>query len=83
MKDYNIDDGNKIHLFISENASSSKPLPNQNILWDHLRKYLKKDYAEDDVEKIIEQFKSNLHLNVNDLNLDEIEKIAKFQLNQT
>lgn len=83
MKDYNIDDGNKIHLFISENASSSKPLPNQNILWDHLRKYLKKDYAEDDVEKIIEQFKSNLQLNVNDLNLDEIEKIAKFQLNQT
>jgi len=83
LKDYNIDDGNKIHLFISENASSSKPLPNQNILWDHLRKYLKKDYAEDDVEKIIEQFKSNLHLNVNDLNLDEIEKIAKFQLNQT
>ena len=83
MKEYNIDDGNKIHLFISENASSSKPLPNQNILWDHLRKYLKKDYAEDDVEKIIEQFKSNLHLNVNDLNLDEIEKIAKFQLDQT
>ncbi len=83
LRDYNIVEGNKLHLFVSESGLTSHIDNNEsNPFWEQLTKLLLKHYSSQDVNRIIAEFKRNLQSDVDDLSLDDIERLAKLKLSQ-
>ncbi|XP_035207357.1 ubiquitin-like protein 4A, partial [Stegodyphus dumicola] len=77
--DYNIVEGNKLHLFIREDASNTTQQPPADF-YEQLQKFLEKHFAPQDVEKVLEEFRKNLSDQLRHLSLDDIERIATFHL---
>ncbi len=83
LRDYNIVEGNKLHLFVNESSTTSQLDNNEsNPFWEQLTKLLLKYYSSQDVNRIIAEFKRNLQSDVDDLSLDDIERLAKLKLSQ-
>lgn len=83
--DYNIVEGNKLHLFVREDAMSessnttaaSQPPPD---FYEQLQKLLEKHFSPSDAEKVLEEFRKNLSDQLRHLSLDDIERIATSRL---
>ncbi|GFV93563.1 ubiquitin-like protein 4A-A [Trichonephila clavipes] len=79
--DYNIEEGNKIHLFVQEDTPTEtipeEPTPD---FYDQLLKLLHKHFSPADAEKVLEEFRKNLADQLRHLSLDEIERIATIHL---
>lgn len=83
LKDYNIVDGNKLHLFVSDLGTTSQSENQEcNAFWEQLSLLLQKHYSIQDSNKIIAEFKRSLQSDVDDLSLDDIERLAKLKLSQ-
>ena len=88
LKDYNISEGNKLHLFaIDANNGSQSSLTQStnkdiNRFWEQLSEVLQKYFSRGDTIKIVDEFKRNLMADIEDLSLDDIERLAKIKLNQ-
>ncbi|CAG2104264.1 unnamed protein product [Medioppia subpectinata] len=97
LEDYDISEGNKIHLFAIESSvtaadNQSSPqqqrLPSEltntqkNQFLNHLTQVLQKYYTTADAAKIVDEFRRNLQSDVNELSLDDIERLAKLKLTQ-
>ena len=86
LKDYNISDGNMIHLFGvgtgSEQSTQKVDQNDLNCFWDQLSDVLKNYYSLGDTVKIVTEFKRNLMADIEDMSLDDIERLATFKLNQ-
>ncbi|XP_021001843.1 ubiquitin-like protein 4A [Parasteatoda tepidariorum] len=76
--DYNIEEGNKLHLFVRE--SSPDESTSQADFYELLQKLLEKHFIPDDVEKVLEEFRKNLSDQLRHLSLDDIERIATSHL---
>lgn len=77
--DYNIVEGNKLHLFVREDAPSA-PQPPPPDFYEQLQKFLEKHFSPRDAEKVLEEFRKNLSDQLRHLSLDDIERIATFHL---
>jgi len=88
LRDYNISEGNKIHLFAIDSTSGSQqqstPTTNRDInrFWEQLSEVLQKYYSKGDTIKIVDDFKRNLMADIEDLSLDDIERLATLKLSQ-
>ncbi|XP_077986247.1 ubiquitin-like protein 4A [Glandiceps talaboti] len=88
LSDYNIGPGTKIHLVIRRSESeppaiSTKTAPqttNTTVLWDELKPILNKYYKKDDVDKVIEHFKQEFESSMSNLSLDDLERIAIYNI---
>lgn len=74
--DYNIVDGNKLHLFISKGAQSAS----SSIFWDQLLKFLEKHFTPSDAMKVLEEFKKNQASKMASLSLDDLERLAALNM---
>jgi uncharacterized ubiquitin-like protein YukD len=77
--DYNIVEGNKLHLFVREDAPST-PQQATPDFFEQLQKFLEKHFTPSDAEKVLEEFRKNLSDQLRHLSLDDIERIATFHL---
>ncbi|GFS48113.1 ubiquitin-like protein 4A [Trichonephila inaurata madagascariensis] len=83
--DYNIEEGNKIHLFVQEDVQEDTPtetIPEEPTpdFYDVLLKLLHKHFSPADAEKVLEEFRKNLADQLRHLSLDDIERIATIRL---
>jgi len=82
LEDYEISEGNKIHLFAVESTNSAdgcQPSSQSNVFWDHLSQVLQKYYTKSDTIKIVDEFRRNLQSDVDQLSLDDIERLAQLK----
>lgn len=77
--DYNIVEGNKLHLFVREDSTSDlrESFPD---FFEQLQKFLEKHFTPEDAEKVLEEFRKNLADQLRHLSLDDIERIATVHL---
>lgn len=54
--DYNIVEGNKLHLFVREDATST-PQQSAPDFFEQLQKFLEKHFTPNDAEKVLEEFR--------------------------
>lgn len=54
--DYNIVEGNKLHLFVREDAPSAPQQPPPDF-FEQLQKFLEKHFTPNDAEKVLEEFR--------------------------
>lgn len=82
LRDYNIVDGNKLHLFVRKNEEPTDTPENTptSVLWDHLQKTLDKYYTPENTRKILEEFKKNFEHTYKSLSLDDIERLAIYNM---
>ncbi|KAH9380910.1 hypothetical protein HPB48_008429 [Haemaphysalis longicornis] len=51
LGDYNIVEGNRLHLFVLKAADNS------TVVWDQMRKFLLSQFSHEDAEKVLEEYK--------------------------
>ncbi|GFT41664.1 ubiquitin-like protein 4A [Nephila pilipes] len=80
--DYNIEEGNKIHLFVQEDEQQTESVPEEPIpdFYEQLQKFLQKHFSPADALKVLEEFRKNLADQLRHLSLDDIERIATVHL---
>ncbi|KAG8194819.1 hypothetical protein JTE90_017258 [Oedothorax gibbosus] len=83
--DYNIVEGNKIHLFVrNENTESGTQTQEAPLdFYEQLQKFLDKHFSPSDAEKVLEEFRKNLSDQLRHLSLDDIERIATLRLDSS
>ena len=75
LEDYQIVEGAKIHLFkINSNETESANF------WVDLKQFLRQHFEGEDVQKIIEYMKNDICNTVDNLSLDDIERMAQKRL---
>ncbi|GIY68857.1 ubiquitin-like protein 4A [Caerostris darwini] len=77
--DYNIVEGNKLHLFVLKDAPSEEEESAPDF-FEQLHKCLEKYFSPSDTEKVIEEFRKNLSDQLRHLSLDDIERFATVRL---
>ncbi|CAN7942169.1 unnamed protein product [Ixodes pacificus] len=85
LEDYNIEEGNRLHLFVLKTAEDAA------LAWDQMRKFLLSQFSPEDAEKVLEEYKKascSLHLQdfsraAASLSLDDIERLASAGLDTT
>lgn len=82
---YKIGPGTKIHLVvrrpeIDADPTSVNTLGNCTALWDHVSTILARHFTSSDAEQILESFKKEFSVNMANLSLDDIERIAQAKL---
>ncbi|XP_054712542.1 ubiquitin-like protein 4A [Uloborus diversus] len=77
--DYNIVEGNKLHLFVREDTPNAEERPPPEF-YEQLQKLLEKHFSPSDAEKVLEEFRKNLSDQLRHLSLDDIESLATFHL---
>lgn len=95
IEDYGITEGSKLHLSIKAtedierlskdtgNSSNSESSANgEGEFYKRLRNVLKKHFTDDDAEKIISTFSESYSGMINALSLDDIERIAKYEIDK-
>ena len=87
LKDHQVIEGSKVHLFVVEGGagsqSTAKPINSDiNRFYSQLSEALEKYYTKSDTIKILEEFKRNLMADIDDMSLDDIERLAKLKLSQ-
>ncbi|XP_054163527.1 ubiquitin-like protein 4A [Oppia nitens] len=90
LKEYDISEGVKIHLFVTESNQSSaddsqlssSTTTAKSLFWDQLTQALQKYYTKSDTVKIVDEFRRQLQSEVNQMSLDDIERLAKHKLVQ-
>lgn len=60
--DYNIVEGNKLHLFVREDAPST-PQQAAPDFYEQLQKFLEKHFTPSDAEKVLEEFRKVIENN--------------------
>uniref|UniRef100_A0A1E1X1D4 Putative r ap-80 ubiquitin/40s ribosomal protein s27a fusion n=1 Tax=Amblyomma aureolatum TaxID=187763 RepID=A0A1E1X1D4_9ACAR len=70
LGDYNIVEGNRLHLFVLKAAD------NATVVWDQMRKFLLSQFSHEDAEKVLEEYKKDFSQCVAGLSLDDIERLA-------
>jgi len=76
--DYNIVEGNKLHLFVRDDDNTPPPPPPD--FFEELQKFLEKHFNPSDAQKVLEEFQKNLSDTLRHLSLDDIERIATHHL---
>ncbi|XP_067133851.1 ubiquitin-like protein 4A [Centruroides vittatus] len=76
--DYDIVDGNRLHLFVRKKGENY--YCETNVLWDHLQKFLEKHFTPTDAKKVFEEFHKNFYASFSKLSLDDIERLATSNL---
>lgn len=51
LEDYNIEEGNRLHLFVLKTAEDAA------LAWDQMRKFLLSQFSPEDAEKVLEEYK--------------------------
>lgn len=77
LGDYNIVEGNRLHLFVLKTAD------NATVVWDQMRKFLLSQFSHEDAEKVLEEYKKDFSQSVASLSLDDIERLASSSLGTT
>ncbi|GBM50475.1 Ubiquitin-like protein 4A [Araneus ventricosus] len=77
--DYNIVEGNKLHLFVLKDTSAEAEESSPDF-YEQLQKFLEKHFSPSDAEKVLEEFRKNLSDQLRHLSLDDIERIATLHL---
>ncbi|XP_065305748.1 ubiquitin-like protein 4A isoform X1 [Dermacentor albipictus] len=77
LGDYNIVEGNRLHLFVLKAAD------NAAVVWDQMRKFLLSQFSHEDAEKVLEEYKKDFSQSVAGLSLDDIERLASSSLGTT
>lgn len=70
LGDYNIVEGNRLHLFVLKAADNSA------VVWDQMRKFLLSQFSHEDAEKVLEEYKKDFAQSAASLSLDDIERLA-------
>lgn len=78
--DYNIVEGNKIHLFVLKEDTQAEAEESTPDFYEQLQKFLEKHFSPSDAEKVLEEFRKNLSDQLRHLSLDDIERIATLHL---
>ncbi|XP_013773809.1 ubiquitin-like protein 4A-B isoform X2 [Limulus polyphemus] len=74
--DYNIVEGNKLHLFVRKEEKDASSMSQSTVLWDELENFLLKHFTPNDAKKVLMEFKKDFTSSVTSLSLDDIERIA-------
>lgn len=77
LGDYNIVEGNRLHLFVLKTAEEAA------VIWDQMRKFLLVQFSPEDAEKVLEEYKKDFSKSVASLSLDDIERLASTCLDST
>ncbi|CAL1288665.1 unnamed protein product [Larinioides sclopetarius] len=80
--DYNIVEGNKLHLFVLKDTSAEAEESSPDF-YEQLQKFLEKHFSPSDAEKVLEEFRKNLSDQLRHLSLDDIERIATLHLDSS
>lgn len=78
LGDYNIVDGNKLHLFIRGKSQQAPPE-----FYEQLQNLLEKHFTPADAKKVFDEFVKNLSEQLSSLNLDDIERLAQHHLDSS
>lgn len=70
LGDYNIVEGNRLHLFVRKGTE------NTNALWSEMHKFLLQYFSPEDADKVLEEYKREFANSVASLSLDDIERLA-------
>jgi len=77
LRDYNIVDGNKLHLVVRNSELGSECGSSESsIFYTELRKTLSNHFSPEDVNKVLDNFKKEMNSVVYDSSLDDIERFA-------
>lgn len=74
LEDYNIEEGNRLHLFVLKSAEDAA------LAWDQMRKFLLSQFSPEDAEKVLEEYKKDFSKAAAGLSLDDIERLATASL---
>ncbi|CAN7989572.1 unnamed protein product [Ixodes hexagonus] len=82
LEDYNIEEGNRLHLFVLKSAEDAA------LAWDQMRKFLLSQFSPEDAEKVLEEYKKassspDFSRAAGSLSLDDIERLASAGLDTT
>ncbi|XP_029836546.2 ubiquitin-like protein 4A [Ixodes scapularis] len=77
LEDYNIEEGNRLHLFVLKTAEDAA------LAWDQMRKFLLSQFSPEDAEKVLEEYKKDFSRAAASLSLDDIERLASAGLDTT
>uniref|UniRef100_V5HUG2 Putative ubiquitin-like protein 4a n=1 Tax=Ixodes ricinus TaxID=34613 RepID=V5HUG2_IXORI len=77
LEDYNIEEGNRLHLFVLKTAEDAA------LAWDQMRKFLLSQFSPEDTEKVLEEYKKDFSRAAASLSLDDIERLASAGLDTT
>ncbi|XP_022235589.1 ubiquitin-like protein 4A isoform X1 [Limulus polyphemus] len=78
--DYNIMEGNKLHVFVRKEEKDANSTSQSVVLWNELENFLLKHFSPSDANCVLEQFKKDFSSSVSSLSLDDIERIAIMNL---
>lgn len=78
--DYNIVDGNKLHLFIRKNEEPQPGPSVTTVLWDQMQRLLEKYYSPENANKILQEYKKSFETTYQSLSLDDLERLAIYNL---
>ncbi|XP_064473878.1 ubiquitin-like protein 4A [Ornithodoros turicata] len=71
LGDYNIVEGNKLHLFVRK-ASENTPSNH----WSEMHRFLLEHFSAADADRVLEEYKKAFAESVASLSLDDIERLA-------